>query len=152
MAKITMGAKEILADIKAGMDNTDLMQRYGLSDKGLQTVFNKLVDLGVLKQEELEKRSISPLRAELMEASLRGKSNGVELLLDEGADINARDKNGQTVLMAASSEAHVDVVKLLLARGADINAKGEDGLTALTAASSQGRQEVVNILEAHRAT
>ena len=46
MAKITVSAKEILADIKAGMDDTTLMQKYGLSDKGLQSIFKKLVDAG----------------------------------------------------------------------------------------------------------
>jgi hypothetical protein len=55
-----ISAKEILADIKAGMDNSALMKKYGLSDKGLQSIFKKLMDMGVLKQEELEKRTCSP--------------------------------------------------------------------------------------------
>jgi hypothetical protein len=44
MAKRTINAKEILADIKAGMDNAALMEKYHLTDKSLQSVFKKLTD------------------------------------------------------------------------------------------------------------
>ena len=44
MAKRTINAKEILADIKAGMDNAALMEKYHLNDKSLQSVFKKLTD------------------------------------------------------------------------------------------------------------
>ncbi len=60
MAKITVSAKEILADIKAGMDDTALMKRCGFSDNGLQSIFKNLVDAGVLKQSELENETVQP--------------------------------------------------------------------------------------------
>ena len=63
MAKITVSANEILADIKADMDDTGLMQKYGLSDKGLRSVLKKLVDEGVLKQGELDKRKTAAASA-----------------------------------------------------------------------------------------
>jgi uncharacterized protein len=46
-------------------------------------------------------------------------------LLDKGANINAKSKNGDTALIVASEQDHVhmDVVKVLLARGADANVK-----------------------------
>ncbi|MGO9121436.1 MAG: hypothetical protein ACLQPD_27980 [Desulfomonilaceae bacterium] len=56
MTKKTVSAKEILADIKAGMDDSGLMQKYGLSDKGLQSIFKKLVDAGGLSQTKLAER------------------------------------------------------------------------------------------------
>jgi uncharacterized protein len=43
----------------------------------------------------------------------------VNLLLDAGADIEARDYDGNTPLMSAASYGEVMVVKMLLARGAD---------------------------------
>jgi hypothetical protein len=49
MAKRTLDAKEILDDIKAGMDSTALMEKYQLSKKGLQSLFKKLMDAGVMK-------------------------------------------------------------------------------------------------------
>ncbi|MGO9572349.1 MAG: hypothetical protein ACLP5H_32945 [Desulfomonilaceae bacterium] len=50
MPKRTINVKEILADIKAGMDDSALMEKYGISEKGLNKVFKKLTDAGVLKQ------------------------------------------------------------------------------------------------------
>jgi len=50
MAKRTFSAKEILTDIKTGMDDSALMEKYGLSEKGLQSLCKKFTDAGVLKQ------------------------------------------------------------------------------------------------------
>ena len=54
-----------------------------------------------------------------------------KLLLDAGADVEARDESGNTPLMNAASYGAVMVLKVLLARGADINATDADGGTAL---------------------
>ena len=56
MAKKTINAKEILADIKAGMDNAALMEKYQLSEKGLQSLFKKLTDAGVLKRSRANRK------------------------------------------------------------------------------------------------
>ena len=58
MAKRTMNAKEFLADIKGGMDDAGLMEKYRLSGDLLQSVFEKLVDMGLLKRRDLEKRTL----------------------------------------------------------------------------------------------
>ena len=60
----------------------------------------------------------------------------VRLLLDKGADVNARNRRSSTPLhWAISDEAKV---RLLLDRGAAINAKQVDGRTALFQAASLG--------------
>jgi competence protein ComGC len=58
MAKRTINAKEILADIKAGMNDASLMEKYELSEKSLQSVFKKLIDAGHLKQKQAEPEQI----------------------------------------------------------------------------------------------
>ena len=65
MEKRTVDAKEILDDIKAGMDSTALMEKYQLSEKGLQSLFKKLKDAGVLKPKkgEPEKTTSAPEEA-----------------------------------------------------------------------------------------
>jgi hypothetical protein len=62
MAKRTVDAKEILDDIKAGLGSTALMEKYQLSEKGLQSLFKKLKDAGVLKpkKREPEKTTSAP--------------------------------------------------------------------------------------------
>jgi uncharacterized protein len=70
----------------------------------------------------------------------------VQALLAAGADVNAKDNGGGTVLMTASATGHLDVMQALLAKGADVNAKASDGRTALMMASETGRLDVVQAL------
>jgi len=46
----------------------------------------------------------------------------LQLLLDKGAALGGRDKNGLTPLDHAATKGHVTVVKLLLEKGAAVNA------------------------------
>jgi len=58
----------------------------------------------------------------------------VKLLLERGANIRARNKDGDTALMLAASNGGYEnaaTVKLLLNRGAEIGARNEHGQTAL---------------------
>lgn len=56
----------------------------------------------------------------------------IKRLLDSGADINATDKEGRTLLMlAAAIPENYDVVKLLIELGADILAEDAEGKTAV---------------------
>lgn len=60
----------------------------------------------------------------------------VTKLIKNGADVNAKDKNGATHLMfAAHFNENPEVIRVLLKAGADVNAERQDGLTALMSAS-----------------
>jgi len=72
------------------------------------------------------------------------KREVVELLLAKGADLNARTNDGKTSLMSASG--HRDVAEALLEKGADINAKDNNGETALYIASYCDHKDVVELL------
>jgi hypothetical protein len=56
MAKRKITGRDVLKDIKAGMDDPALMDKYKLSSQGLQSVFSKLVNAGVLTEAELDSR------------------------------------------------------------------------------------------------
>jgi hypothetical protein len=56
MSKPKLSAKEVVQDIRAGMTDGELMAKYNLSAKGLQSVFQKLIDAGILISAELECR------------------------------------------------------------------------------------------------
>ena len=82
----------------------------------------------------------------LMHAARQGALDGVRALADHGADINLRDPDGMTALVAAIINAHYDVASLLLDRGADPNIGDMTGMAALyalvdmrTLANMQGR-------------
>jgi ankyrin repeat protein len=69
----------------------------------------------------------------------------VKSLLDEGADINAKD-DGLTLLMKAATEGYLKTAKLLIDKKADIDAKTNEGSTALMAASMAGYTKIVELL------
>jgi peptidoglycan/LPS O-acetylase OafA/YrhL len=60
-------------------------------------------------------------------AALAGDAESVRILLDHGADLNARNRDGSTALHSAAFLGRTDVVQLLLERGADPNARSDDG-------------------------
>ncbi len=56
----------------------------------------------------------------------------VKKMIDLGADLNARDNNGDTPLfMAAYGNKNPEVIKALLKYGADVNIRDDSGKTAL---------------------
>ncbi|MCA1959571.1 MAG: hypothetical protein LDL33_02150 [Desulfomonile sp.] len=56
MAKRTVNAKEVVRDVRAGMDDTGLIEKYGLSPEWLPIMFSKLVDAGLITRAELDQR------------------------------------------------------------------------------------------------
>jgi ankyrin repeat protein len=57
-------------------------------------------------------------------------NNIVRLLLDHGADVNAKDSKGRTALMYAATSFNVNVVRQLLKKGADPSLVDETGKNA----------------------
>jgi signal transduction histidine kinase len=55
--KKTVPASQVLADIKYGLSDDELMSKYGLAPKGLQSLFRKLVAGGLITQAELDARA-----------------------------------------------------------------------------------------------
>jgi len=70
----------------------------------------------------------------------------VKSLLNQGVDVNVKDKNGVTALMCAAEEGNHEIAKLLIKKGADVNAKDKDGETALMWAAEEGNQDIVKLL------
>ena len=54
--KRRIDAEQVLNDIRSGMSDQSLMNKYALSAKGLQSLFEKLLDAGLITQSELEDR------------------------------------------------------------------------------------------------
>jgi len=86
----------------------------------------------------------------LILAARNGQVGLVRLLLDRGADVNAKEKETQaTALIVAAQQGHIQVVDALLQKGADVNAKDKAGQTALSEATRYNHEEVVKLLKKH---
>jgi ankyrin repeat protein len=81
-------------------------------------------------------RAANPIAPGLVAAIRDADSQVVGRLIDAGADVNARDAEGNTPLILASFYASPRCVSLLLEKGADVNAANRAGVTALIRAST----------------
>ncbi len=85
-------------------------------------------------------------RPPLCDAAWRQLPEMVTLLLDRGANVNARGTRGRTALHEAARWGGEHITRLLLARGADIRARDDRQQTALHLAASSSATEVVMLL------
>jgi len=71
----------------------------------------------------------------------------VQLLLEDGADVNHRGGKYFTALQcAASNGGNIDVVKLLISNGANVNDLGGYYGTAVTSAAFSGNKNIISFL------
>ncbi|KAH7024493.1 ankyrin repeat-containing domain protein [Microdochium trichocladiopsis] len=69
-----------------------------------------------------------------------------ELLLDAGADIEARDRElGLTPLLRAAKAGRLDYLGLLLSRGADVSARSKAGQSVLVLAAAQSDNDAGDV-------
>jgi uncharacterized protein len=80
------------------------------------------------------------------DASKRGDRQIILALLEQGADVDARDRHGQTALMRAAHAGHREVVEILVSSRADLNITAKYGLSALMLAIVAGHAEIAHLL------
>ena len=82
-------------------------------------------------------------------AALNGQAEAAKLLIEKGADVNARNRDGTTSLHSAAFLGRIGTVKLLLENGADTMLRSNDGSTPTDVARLdwQLTQFVVGLLQ-----
>jgi hypothetical protein len=73
----------------------------------------------------------------------------LRLLLDRGAELEARDDDGETAFFRAVAYGHEEIVGMLLSKGADVRAENMYGVTPLQAASGEGNLGMVRLFVQH---
>jgi hypothetical protein len=94
---------------------------------GDQAGIRRYLEAGV----DINKRDLAFGMTPLAVAAVHGQAEAVEMLLSEGADVNARHPDDSTALHAAAFFGRLECVRRLLRGGANAQARNEDGETAL---------------------
>ncbi len=86
-------------------------------------------------------------------AAFFGHAEAVKVLLENGADVNAKPPSRfqNTAVDAAVSGDHAEVVRILLEAGANPNVRSEANYTTLHKAAVHGNLEIVRMLVDHGA-
>ena len=113
----------------------------------LATVMICISGCGPSEQEKLE------ATAKLLSAwdkDIKGsRADYIRVLISEGADVNAKAKDGRTPLMiAARFSSTPEIVQLLIEKGAEVNARSTNGWTPLmnTARNQWGKRAEIKQL------
>ena len=115
------------------------------NEEMVKFLLEKGADANTVCEIENEHIDISP--TPLMNAAYRGNTNIINMLLENGADINYTTDYGMTALMYAASFNQFEAAKILLENNADTSVTDEYGRTALDLAKSEDYKDIVELLE-----
>lgn len=83
---------------------------------------------------------------DLIVAARRGDIIGFDAALKAGADVNYKNKSGETALLKAVEANRIGLVERLIESDAAVNTADADGYTPLTIASALDHVEIVKLL------
>jgi thiosulfate/3-mercaptopyruvate sulfurtransferase len=87
----------------------------------------------------------------LMKASHKGEGSVGRMLIEAGAQLDARNADGNNALWLACVGGHLDIIDMLIDAGIDIDNRNDNGATPLMYAASSGKADVIGRLLAHGA-
>jgi len=124
--------RKILSD---GLNEAQRNELLNLAARhGQVEVMGVLVEAGA-SPTATDKRGRTPLMA----AVQSHKPEAIRFLIDNGADVNARDQlQGTALVRAAGSFGDLDSVQVLLSAGAEVNVQDKNGMTPLMWAARWG--------------
>ena len=139
---------QLLVDAGVNIDAKNKSEKTALHR--LAARWNEKVE--IRQQIDSETKNKDKIQA-LLDTSTAKTEAMTRLLVTRGADVNAKDRNGWTVLSGAARSGNLELVKLLLDNGGDVNSKDNNGYTPLHQAASalDGGESIVRLLLVHGA-
>lgn len=146
----TSAAIEVMDKLQKGGAKLEALSPYG-HDALMHTITGSFGDarkfekaLSVLPDARAAVNNVYPtnkggmtvLMAEIDRLSYQGNADNaiVKSMLDHGADVNVKNKDGWTALHMAAELDQLETVKMLVKKGANIHARNSNGQTALDVA------------------
>ena len=121
-----------------------LGSKYGIVEL-VQIALRKGVDINT---KDIDSNSYE--KTPLIYASMNGYTEIVNILVDNGADLEVKDTRGFTPLMRATVDGHTEIVDILTNKGADVNVKAH-GVSILKFAHMFNHPDIIKILKKHGA-
>jgi uncharacterized protein len=146
-------AAGILSRVKELVEmNPKLVTEYandGFTALGLASYLGhkEIVEYLVQKGADVNSASKNSMKVMPLHSAVATKKVDIaEVLLKNGAKVNAKQDSGWTPLHEAALHGHSDMIKLLLRFGADKTIKKDDGDTPLDVALHNKRENVADLL------
>ena len=143
LSKVTRNCiylKAIMMNVKNRRGKTQL---HHCAREGFTTSVKRLLSIrNINVYVKDDKDRSTPLH----DAAYNGHVEIANLLLQNGAELNARRDNGDTPLHDAADKGHVEITRLLLQNGAEVNSKSKWGNTPLHDAAWNGHEKISRLL------
>ena len=128
-------AEEIQSLIDQGYDINEVHYRgYNLLSKMILRGRDDIVALLIKAGVDTRVIKVRSREYSLRRAAFDNHPAIAQILIDAGADIDAKTDYGSTPLHIAASQGSIDVMRILLQAGADPNARNKNGSTAFRGA------------------
>ena len=140
--------KAVQLFLQAGF-SADINNKKGVPVLCLAIRNNHRSIVNLLLSTKLNINAISQDRGNtpLMDAAALGNNDIVKDLIDAGADLNEKSKNGQTALILAVGQGTINVAETLIEEGAAVDVKDQLGMSALKYAKLFNQDKIIKSIE-----
>ncbi|XP_039009876.1 protein VAPYRIN-like [Hibiscus syriacus] len=150
-AGLRVGGQEQANGNNVGLYQADpRWESKGWNEVHVAVTFDRTADLEVLlrkvKRETLDRRDKEG-RTPLLLAATKGNIECAKMLLESGADKNAKSNDGRTALYRAVANGNRRMVEMLIEMDADPTISDDRGRSALDIARDKEHEEMVEIME-----
>ena len=123
------------------------MLAYANNPQNARQIAEELIKRGAKVNANGAGQNFTPLHA----AAEHNSCGVADILIQHGAEVDAKNASGQTPLFFTAEGDHCDMVKLLISHGADLNTESANRFTPLHEAASQNALRTAELLLKHGA-
>ena len=149
-AAATGQTEKVKALLKADPSLVNAYSVDGFMPLGLATFFGhrEIVEALLAAGAPVNAPSRESMKMSALGSAMAAERNDIaRVLIEHGADVNAKAENELTPLHTAAARGNLESAMLLLDKGADINAMTADGKTPLAYATERNQPGMVEFLQ-----